>query len=227
MIWYVDIEHPKALADPARAEMFDRVRRERTEVCAATSGLPAEAVFYRDISLARARQAGVTAMAISGNTADWEEYDFRTFEPIAEIINSGEIPTIGFCGGHQLLALLAGAECGPIRRLKPGEQDQGGFAEGWFKEKGFLPVRVSGSDPLFKGLGEFPVFFESHYWEVKEIPDAYELIASTPDVKVQVIRHKTHLVYGTQFHPEASNAEFPDGFTLLRNFFGLAASPKS
>jgi len=76
---------------------------------------------------------------------------------------------IGFCGGHQLIGLLYDAPCDAIRKLEPGEADPGGFAPGWFKEVGFMPVRVGKPDPIFKNLGTDPVFFESHYWEIKEV----------------------------------------------------------
>jgi GMP synthase-like glutamine amidotransferase len=221
MIWYVDIEHEKALADSTRAVGFDRVRSERARVCAEAAGIPCEAVLYRQVSWELAREKNLQAIAISGNTTDWAEYDWSTFQPLFTLVQSGQFPTIAFCGGHQLLGLMAGAPCDAIRRLRPGEEDRGGFAPGWYKEVGFLPVHVLRDDPLFAGLGSDPVFFESHYWEIKETPPGFDLLASTADVRVQVIRHQTLPVYGTQFHPEASTADHPDGFRLLRNFFGL------
>lgn len=221
MIWYVDIEHEKALADPLRAPDFEQVRNYRASVCALASGLPCEPVLYQQVSWQRARAQNLQAIAISGNTTDWAEYDFAAFEPLFELVRSGQIPTIAFCGGHQLLGLLYGAACDAIRPLHPGEADPGGFALGWYKEVGFQPVQVLKEDALFEGLGSHPVFFESHYWEIKQTPAEFELLASTADVPVQCIKHRQHLVYGTQFHPEAYSPEYPDGLALLRNFFQL------
>lgn len=222
MIWYVDIEHEKALADPQRAPDFDRVRSERAAVCARAAGMPCEAVLYRQVSWELALKHNLRAIAISGNCTDWAEYDWSTFDPLFELVKSGQFPTIGLCGGHQLIGLMYGATCGPIRPLRPGEPDAGGFAPGWFKEVGFLPIRVLKEDPLFSGLGSTPIFFESHYWEIQEVPAGFELLASTEDVRVQVIKHPQHPIYGTQFHPEASDLEHPDGFRLLENFFRIA-----
>jgi GMP synthase-like glutamine amidotransferase len=221
MIFYVDIEHPNALADPARQADFDRVRRQRTQVCAEASDLPAESILYTELTPEIIREKKVRALAISGNTTDWEAYDFATFEPLFNIVRSGQMPTIGFCGGHQLIGLMYNARCDSIRRLKPGEPDPGGFAPGWFKEVGFMPVQVVKDDPIFAGLGSTPTFFESHYWEIKEVPEGFDLLASTENVRVQVIKHKQFLIYGTQFHPEVSSAENRDGFTLLKNFFSM------
>ncbi len=222
MIWYVDIEHEKALADPRLAPGFAQVRAGRTRVVAEAAGLPGESILYREASLARARANDVRAITISGNTTDWEQYDFAAFQPLFEIVTSGEFSVIGFCGGHQLIGLMYGMECGPIRRLRPGEADPADFAPGWFKEMGYQPVQVIRDDPLFAGLGQEPVFFESHYWEIKALHPAFELLASTKDCRVQAMRHRQLPIYGVQFHPEVNMADHEDGRRLLKNFFRLA-----
>ena len=222
MIWYVDIEHEKALADPKRAPDFERDRNYRAGILGEISGVKCEPIFYRQVSAALAKEKKVRAIAISGNTTDWEEYDFDTFQSLFELVKGGNIPTIGFCGGHQLIGLMYKAECGPLRKLNPGEPDPAEFAPGWFKEVGYMPVQVIKDDPIFDGLGRDPVFFESHYWEIKQVPDGFELLASTKECKVQTIRHKQHMIYGTQFHPEENSSEHRDGLKLLTNFFKIA-----
>jgi len=117
---------------------------------------------------------------------------------------------------------MFGGTCGALRKLKPGEEDPAEWAPGWYKEVGYMPVRVLQDDPIFAGLGSEPVFFESHYWEVKQLPADFELLASTDECEVQVMRHKDCLVYGTQFHPEVYEAGYSDGPTLLANFFDMA-----
>jgi GMP synthase (glutamine-hydrolysing) len=222
MIWYVDIEHEDALADPERASNFDAVRNQRAWVMEDIAGIPCEAILYRQVSLDLAMQKNVRAIAISGNTTDWEDYDFTTFQPLFDLVKSGKIPVIGLCGGHQLIGLMYQAECGPLRKLESGETDPADFAPGWYKEVGFMPVQVIKDDPIFESLGDQPIFFESHYWEIKQVPDEFELLASTEECKVQTIRHKQFLIYGTQFHPEVNSAEHRDGRKLLANFFRLA-----
>ncbi|MCK4392541.1 hypothetical protein KAX17_06510, partial [Candidatus Bipolaricaulota bacterium] len=107
---------------------------------------------------------------------------------------------------------------------------------------GFVPVHVLRSDPLFDGLGEEPVFLAAHYWEVKEVPPGFELLASSDACQIQVIKQVGKFVYGTQFHPEAYteaqancrswliNRVYPEDYTreqaagrrLLANFFRMA-----
>ena len=111
---------------------------------------------------------------------------------------------------------------GPLRKLKPGEPDPADFAPGWFKEVGYSPVSVVKDDPIFDGLGSAPVFFESHYWQISQMPPEFETLASTANCAVQVFRHKQQLIYGTQFHPEVNSAEHRDGRKLIGNFFRIA-----
>jgi GMP synthase (glutamine-hydrolysing) len=59
---------------------------------------------------------------------------------------------------------------------------------------------------------------ESHYWEIKTLPDRFDLLASTPWCEVQVMQHRDVPVFGIQGHPEAYTAQYPDGKAFIRNF---------
>jgi GMP synthase (glutamine-hydrolysing) len=56
----------------------------------------------------------------------------------------------------------------------------------------------------------------SHADTIASIPDVYEIIASTPSVKVAAFKKKGEPVYGIQFHPEVTHSL--EGKNLLRNF---------
>ena len=77
-------------------------------------------------------------------------------------------------------------------------------------------------DPLFKGLPEEIVVRQSHAFQVMQVPAEFELLASTPECKVQAFKHRQRLVYGTQFHPEVNNDDHPHGRVIIGNFFRLA-----
>jgi GMP synthase (glutamine-hydrolysing) len=74
-------------------------------------------------------------------------------------------------------------------------------------------------------LSATPLLYQSHYWEVKKLPDDLVLLASTEECAVQAMRHKECLIYGTQFHPEVHEEQHPDGRRLLTNFFRLIGMP--
>jgi GMP synthase-like glutamine amidotransferase len=228
VIWYVDIEHQDAIHHPGLAEMFTETRQARAQVVGEAADLPCEAIFYWEVSWHQLRARHVRALTLSGNTTDWDKYDFASFKPLFNIVQSGELPVIGFCGGHQLIGLMYGMPCGALRQLKPGEPDPADWAPGYYKEIGYLPVQLlKPGEPLFEKLGDQPVFFESHYWEIKALHADFELLAATENCHCQAIKHRKLPIYGTQFHPEVNSADFHQGFELLQNFFRLAGIRKA
>jgi len=184
---------------------------------------------YSRVTRQRLKEWDIRALVISGCTADWSEYSEADLAEMYHIIQAADLPILGLCGGHQLIALAYGTPVGLMRRLEEGEEDVcPDLGPGYHKEWGFTPVRLLKADPIFEGLGEEPVFFQAHYWEVKEVPPGFELLASTDVCRIQAIRHVGRLVYGTQFHPEycyfskEEEKEYDDGRKLLANFFRMA-----
>lgn len=194
---------------------------------------------YHDVTQQWLSAADVRALILSGNVTDWDAYDPADLQPLREIVRDGSLPILGLCGGLQFIAMAHGAAVGPIRELESGEPDpDDSYASGYFKEWGFTRLRVVKPDPLFDRL-ESPVFLEAHYWEVKSVPEGFDLLASTDVCRVQALRRRGTLVYGTQFHPEAYITKpshrdnclvklvYPAGYTatqpaghrLLANFF--------
>lgn len=239
MICYVDLEHEKALPDAGKRAVH---QARCTEVRLRLEEISNDACLvqhYKSVTQQWLREAGIRALIISGNLTEWAEYDQADLLRMSRIIRKAEMPILGLCGGCHLIAMAHGAPLGPIRRLRQGEEDpRGDYAPGYFKEWGFVPVHVVKPDPLFEGLGEMPHFLAAHYWEVKEIPPGFELLASSESCRIQAIRQTGKPVYGTQFHPEAHTEaadhrswlidfvypegytqEQPDGRRLLANFF--------
>jgi len=222
MICYVDLEHDAALRDEEkRLAHFGR----RTEVkfrLEEISGHPCLLQRYSAVTLERLSEWRIEALLLSGNTTDWVDYGDELDE-IFRIIRAAPMPILGFCGGGQLVVMAHGAEVGPMRRLHTGEDDQDpGYNPGFFKEKGFFPMQRLAPDPVWDGLGDQPVFWEGHYWEIKTLPAGFVNLASTAACHIQLVRQRGRPVYGTQFHPEKYDDEWPDGRTLLENFFRLS-----
>src|SRR4030043_1937373 len=116
---------------------------------------------------------------------------------------SRNFPTLGSCYGHQLLAL---ALCGPahVRRCSRPEI-------GWY------PIAIRRKSGL---LGEKGVVyaFSSHFDEVIDLDESFQVLASTPDCPVQAFELKGRPVWGIQFHPEI---DIPAAREYLRNLVDL------
>jgi GMP synthase-like glutamine amidotransferase len=221
MLAYVDIEAKWNVDDPVKGPPHNREAAQRAQNIAEAIGLPCKLVHYLDFSVDWMRENGIRAFFISGNTPDWIEYDWATFEPLQAAVLSGDYPVLGFCGGHQLLGMTFGAPCDAMSPLEPGEVDlMPEYHPGMRKEKGWIPLQVRTPDhQLFRGFqASSPVVMESHYWELKDVPENFELLASTDFCRIQVIQHCEIPVYGIQGHPEAYTAHYPDGKMFIRNF---------
>jgi GMP synthase-like glutamine amidotransferase len=179
-------------------------------------------LHFTRMKVSLVRDLRPTAIVHSGGGTDYKDYDVLTCEPYRRAVLESDVAQIGLCGGHQILATFFGSRIGPMRRLRPGEPDLAGYRPGYFKEWGVYSVRVLRPDPIFAGLGRHIRVQEYHYWEVKALGPALKLLAGSRDCRVQAFVHRHRPVYGTQFHPEAPLAAYPDGAKLLRNFFRIA-----
>lgn len=219
----IDMTHPdtvraaqKLPAGQGHLAYLDKVRARVPEL----SGLRCVVIHYAELTASDLPKTNFKALLVDRMDKGLN-HDFR--EQFYRLVREAQLPMIGFCGGHQLIAEAFGAKIGYMRPLRAGEPDlRPAYQPGQFKEWGFYPVRVTRRDPLFDGLGEQINVREFHAWEIKKLPAEFEVLAATQECPIQVIRHKTRPIYGTQFHPEHYDAEHPDGKTLLQNFFTLA-----
>lgn len=104
-------------------------------------------------------------------------------------INTKEIPLLGICYGHQLIAKALGG--------KSGFNPKG-------KEIGRVKIKrlkSSENDPLFKGFAEKFWAFETHYQSALKLPSNAIILASNAKDKHQAVRFSTN-TWGVQFHPE-------------------------
>lgn len=113
----------------------------------------------------------------------------------------GKLPLLGVCFGAQYLANQFGGEVLPSKIREYG--------------RAHLSY-VNESFPLTKDIPNNSQVWMSHGDTIATIPDNYEIICSTEDVKVAGYHIKGEETYGIQFHPEVYHST--DGATLLKNF---------
>lgn len=121
-------------------------------------------------------------------------------KPALEAIK-GKMPLLGVCYGAQYLAHFFGGEVGKSSSREYGRANLN---------------FVNASNPLFAGLTENSQVWMSHADTILSVPDSYEIVASTTDVRVAGFHVKGEHTFGIQFHPEVYHST--EGTQLLRNF---------
>lgn len=116
-----------------------------------------------------------------------------------ELFEAG-IPVLGICYGAQLMAHVLGG------KVEQADKDK--------SEYGRADAEFEGDD-LFKGI-EKGVVWMSHTDYISELPEGFEVIATTPHCKTAAIRHSGKNLYATQFHPEVNNTEHQK--EIFKNF---------
>jgi GMP synthase (glutamine-hydrolysing) len=112
-----------------------------------------------------------------------------------------KFPILGVCYGAQLLSQKYG---GSVEASPTREYGRANLAS-------FNP-----ENPLLKGLSAHSQVWMSHGDTITQIPENYELIASTESVRVAAFQIKDEATFGIQFHPEVTHSL--EGKTLLQNF---------
>ena len=110
-------------------------------------------------------------------------------------------PVLAVCYGAQYIAQHSGGEVIPSTTREYGRANLN---------------YVDGGNKLFKNIAPDSQVWMSHGDTITSIPDAFELIASTDNVRVAAYQVKDTQTYGIQFHPEVTHSM--DGKQLLENF---------
>lgn len=112
-----------------------------------------------------------------------------------------DLPILGICYGSQLLAQNLGGQ------VKPSKNREYGRAE--------LEIQKS-QDLLFKDLDKNQTIWMSHGDHISQIPETFEVLASTKDCLFAAIKHQQKAIYGLQFHLEVAHTQ--NGALMLKNF---------
>jgi GMP synthase-like glutamine amidotransferase len=173
-------------------------------------------VSYRGLTPSQIRSLDAVALVLSGQSTPWWNYSASELDAVAGVLQTVDLPVLGICGGHQLLALAFGGTVAPIDGPQRGET----YAD-CRREKGWTTLQVALDDPLLTGLGPSIEVWENHCEEVKTLPPGFVALAEGSLSRHQAMRHPTRALWGTQFHPEV-DGESGDGREILRGFLRAA-----
>ena len=120
-----------------------------------------------------------------------------------DYIKHFDIPILGICLGHQLIAKAYGGEV--------QTSDTESYAQ--------VKININNDENLFEGLAPEMDVWSSHKDEVKTIPQDFEILASSNLCDIESFKHKSKDVYGIQFHPEVHHT--PKGSAIFENFYKI------
>jgi GMP synthase (glutamine-hydrolysing) len=144
----------------------------------------------------RAELSSRKGIIISGGPASVYEPGAPDIDPA---ILSAEIPVLGICYGHQLLAHHLGG------KVQKGQRGEYGPAQ----------LTVSCSDALWKGVERSQIWM-SHFDSVAAVPAGFRVIAATDISGIAAMSDPARKLFGIQFHPEVVHTHA--GRQILENF---------
>jgi GMP synthase (glutamine-hydrolysing) len=121
------------------------------------------------------------------------DIDLNTFD--------NKVPVLGVCYGAQLIAQKSGGTVLPSQMREYGRARL---------------TTVDHHANLLKEISLDTQVWMSHADTIASVPENFQVLASTPSVKIAAYRVKDKEIYGIQFHPEVTHTL--EGKNLLRNF---------
>ena len=139
----------------------------------------------------------VKGVILSGSPYSTLQEDAPQFD-LSQI--KGNLPLLGVCYGAQYMALIGGGKVAPSK----------------IREYGRANLSDVSTNTLFEGVPVGSQVWMSHGDTITELPQGFNVIASTEDVHVAGYEVQGEQTYGIQFHPEVYHSK--DGKQLLENF---------
>lgn len=154
-----------------------------------------------DISAAEVAEMAPSAIILSGGPASVYAEDAPSID--AGIFELG-VPVLGFCYGHQIMAVTLGGE---VAHSEVGEY-------------GPATLACDNESALFKGTPMEQTVWMSHRDAVGRVPEGFVVTGRTDVCPVAAMECPERKLYSTQFHPEVRHTEH--GQQILKNFlFGV------
>ncbi len=134
---------------------------------------------------------------LSGGPSSIYEKDSPKIDP--RIFQLGT-PVLGICYGMQFMLDALG---GVVQQSKR-------------REYGLAWLKIKSRGRLFADVEDETQCWMSHGDTVMDLPQDFEILASTANTAIAAVKHATLPLYALQFHPEVAHT--PQGNGMLRNF---------
>ena len=168
-----------------------------------------EPVVYRNDALTVEEVLALKPRAAVLSPGPCTPRDAGILVPLVQAL-AGKVPILGVCLGHQAIGEAFGGRVVRADRLMHGKTCQ----------------VIHEKDELFEGIPSPVTGMRYHSLVVEPASLPKELVitawsADRPkDAEIMAMKHRSHPIYGVQFHPESIGTEH--GKRLLENFLGVA-----
>ena len=145
------------------------------------------------------------ALWVMGGPMDvWQEDAHPWLKMEKEIIRTAvaerNMPYLGFCLGHQLLAAALGGEVGPAAEPEIGILD-------------ISLTEAGNASPFLVGMPASLPCLQWHSAEVLRAPDGVEVLASSPACEIQAMSYGGH-AFSMQYHVEITPGTVPEWYEI-------------
>ena len=167
--------------------------------------------YYSEIALPSASLSeieGAKGIVLSGGPASVYDENIPAFN---KSILDSDVPILGLCYGHQLMAQHYGGT------VEKGETGEFGIAH--------LTIDKNTASPLFSGIASPMQVWMSHQDEVTKIADGFERTGSTENCKYAALQNLAKKRFSLQFHCEVSDT--PCGNEVFENFARFCGMEKN
>jgi GMP synthase (glutamine-hydrolysing) len=149
------------------------------------------------VSIEKIKEKNPSGIILSGGPAS--VYEENAPKAIAEIFELG-LPILGICYGGQFIAQTFG---GKVTRASS-------------REYGRIELDMNSDSGLFTGIDKSTKCWMSHTDYIEQLPEGFEVTASSDTCPVAAMENKERNIYAVQFHPEVEHTE--RGRDVLNNF---------
>ena len=157
----------------------------------------AEVRPYNKITLDEIKMENYAGIVFTGGPNSVYDESAPHYDPA---ILDLDIPVLGICYGHQLLAWMAGGKISSA-----GDSSEYGKV-----------ILHREPNVLFGSVPKDSACWMSHMDCVETPPPGFKIIAATEDCSCAAICCEERRLYGVQFHPEVTHSEY--GMQILHNF---------
>ncbi len=180
-------------------ERFERLRK-----CLTENGAEVTSLDWRQCSVSKFNSFDGVALSGAPDMLSKESTQLKFRGEIDSIVDA-EVPLLGVCFGHQMMAHAFGSKV-----VEHGEH-----------VLKFVRTEVLVRDALFEGLPRPAMLLESRHEIVNSLPSGFSLLARSETSEIAAMKHVNRPIYGVQFHPERYTSENPDGKRVVGNFVRL------